>query len=389
MIQEDAKVRAITPPRTSPTATLPSGASSSTVGLNAEQLLMHEAARLKDPYVVEASPNDEDHKGEGSISPTQPFPDPKKVTFMDPLIAPDSFDANESDTGTFLPARSRRPPGFPQYDQHGLYIPHPYSTPYSAEERDDQDPQPDAQPRDPATEEELPVTTGPPAALSPNDFLLDLTKAMDGMDYAEGPTDATMHSAEDPPTLAASPPVETASPPANDLCVNIPPTDDPWDAADPWTPPTAYEEADGRTKTPESAPLTSSPRPPSEQPPLPPADQRQSTDPQFEQRMDNRMDRMGNIFERLAGSIAKNQDEANAANDDLNSKIEKTAADQLARDTKLNETIKNGQNTVTKKISDIEQRLKRLEHDPIERPSSQRAGGGLSPGPLERERSPA
>ena len=90
--------------------------------------------------------------------------------------------------------------------------------------------------------------------------------------------------------------------------------------------------------------------------------------------MDRRMDRMENIFERLAGSIAKNRDEAHAANDELNAKIEGAATKQIERDEKLNATVKNGQNAVTKKITDIEQRFQRLERDPIERPTSQRAG---------------
>ena len=75
------------------------------------------------------------------------------------------------------------------------------------------------------------------------------------------------------------------------------------------------------------------------------------------------MDRMENIFERLADVIAKNRDEAHAANEERNTKIEEAVSKQIERDEKLNETIKNGQNTVTKKITDLEQRLQQLERD--------------------------
>ena len=328
-------------------------------------------------------------------------------------MIPDSFDANDADTGTFLPARACRPQGSPKYDQFGIYVWHPDSEPYLPEEPDDQDPQPDAQPRGFTTEEELPETSGPPEALSPNDFLQDLTKAMNGMDGTDesGDQDATMIPADDPPTLVAAPPVETASPTSlGDLCVNVLPTEDPWETTDPWTSLTAYEEADGRNAQVEATPPVSNTQqqPPQQQPqqhaepwadptqqlqpppqfpqaPQAPPQQRSRSasgsgplrpeapiDNQFELRMDNRME---NIFERLAGSIAKIRDEAHAANNELNAKIEGAATKQIERDEKLNETIKNGQNAVTKKITDIEQRLQRLERDPIERPTSQRSGG--------------
>ena len=250
MITEDAKARAAIPPRTMATTTSTSGASSSTLGgLAAEQLVTHEAARLNDPYVMVSTPNDGDDKNAGGVSQLQPFPGPRRVSFLDTLVVPDSFDANESDTGTFLPARSTRPNGSPKYDQFGNYIPHPDSEPYSPEGPDDQDLQLDAQPRDPPTEEELPMTSGPPEALRPNNFLQDLTKAMDGMDGTDemGDQDASMHSADDSPTLVASPPVETASPTGSpgDLCVTAPPTEDPWETTDPWTALTVHEEADG------------------------------------------------------------------------------------------------------------------------------------------------
>ena len=95
--------------------------------------------------------------------------------------------------------------------------------------------------------------------------------------------------------------------------------------------------------------------------------------------MDNRMDRVENIFERLAGSIAKNRDEATTANAELNAKIVGAETKQIERDEKLNMTIKNGQNAVTKKISDIEQRLQRLERDSSDPPRNGRENRPTGP----------
>ena len=124
--------------------------------------MTHEAARLNDPYVAVSTPNDGGDKKEGGISQTQLFPDPRRVSFLDTLVVPDSFDASDADTGTFLPARASRPNGSPKYDQFGNYTPHPDSEPYTSEGPDDHDPQPDAQP--PPIEEELPETSGRPRA---------------------------------------------------------------------------------------------------------------------------------------------------------------------------------------------------------------------------------
>lgn len=59
------------------------------MGLTAEQPMMHEAARLNDPYAAANIPNDDGDKDEGGVSPTQPFPEPRRVTFLDTLDSRD------------------------------------------------------------------------------------------------------------------------------------------------------------------------------------------------------------------------------------------------------------------------------------------------------------
>ena len=51
--------------------------------------MMHEAARLNDPYAAANIPNDDGDKDEGGVSPTQPFPEPRRVTFLDTLDSRD------------------------------------------------------------------------------------------------------------------------------------------------------------------------------------------------------------------------------------------------------------------------------------------------------------
>ena len=312
MISEDAKVRATMPPQMPASST----AASSTLGLTAAQRAAHEAARLNDPYIAVddqvavmpsavssepfselapspgarrytkamqalgaerqrcrgcdsyfcetagcASPRHyEDNDDKGDISPTQPFPPPNTVRFADTadVDTPNICNLNDEDTGTALPARSRRPADAPMFNSHGFHIPHPDSVPYEPAEPGDQDPQPeDAQRPETPTDsaDQLPLTAGPPTVLgpSPGSLIRELARAMNGnADQLDAPapatTDADMlpHDDDMPPTLVASPPVETASPvgSAGGICVSQSPTD-PWEKIDPWIQLTAYEQADG------------------------------------------------------------------------------------------------------------------------------------------------
>ena len=63
--------------------------------------MAHEAACLNDPYAAAEALNVDSGEDEGYVPPTQPFPKPTRVTFMDTLLVSDSFDANDEDIGTF------------------------------------------------------------------------------------------------------------------------------------------------------------------------------------------------------------------------------------------------------------------------------------------------